>query len=143
MFCLRGEKPAASQSISLPSAYLYLRLPNPTIALPHIFASSPVACLNISKTRKASFRRTSFSTEFRNSSTLASVLRVLGSYLAISFEHLAPGFVDHDHSKGIKFAITFECGANGGALFSGHVFELQTSVGHHRASAVFQRIFVA
>src|SRR6185503_18938530 len=83
MFCLRGEKAAIGQSISLPSAYLIGRLPNPMIAVPHIFAGSPVARLYISSTRNASSRRSLFSTEFRKSSTLASVSLVFGSYLAM------------------------------------------------------------
>src|SRR5688500_10027316 len=117
MFCLRGEKAVIGQSSDRPSAYLIGRLPKPTMAGPHILGFSPVARLNISNTAKASALRSSFSTERRNSSTLASVARVLGSYLAILFDHFAPAFVDHYHREGIQFAIPFQSITDFSALF--------------------------
>lgn len=76
----RGENAATGQSSSLPSAYLITRLPNPTIAVPHMTASSPVTLRNVSKTFNASARRRSSATPFKNSTTLAPVGLVFISF---------------------------------------------------------------
>src|SRR5215467_499638 len=103
MFCLRGENAISIHSISRPLAYLYRRLPNPTMLEPHICGFALVAFCMMSTITQQSSRTFSSLIELRKSSTEPSLRFVLSSAIASSnwpeVKHnqyeLAKGYVTH------------------------------------------------